>query len=531
LAYTQPRASDRFAVADSPAIAQIQSSIEAHLLATNFSRGTIPAALSAAAIRISEELTGWRKAAPPSPHVSDIGFPLTLAESFLLKTGILQRLDKNLNSSSVQCELIIQLATLVAAHGFHDPSVRKYYESSVEYLGGQGSNPLVDLGWLNEFFGTLQTYLGPSHGKHTYRQATSDRQFGVTAMQQKTSGSLRIGILADWGCGTPEAAAVLNSLKAEKPDVVIHLGDVYYSGTLQEQQQFLLQPLRAAFGEGLPILLIPGNHDYYSGGSGFFEVIDELKQQEASFFALRGSSWQLIGLDTALLDNFNLAGLASIAGIKGGAALPFLPDDQVSWALDQIQYGQQRGLKTIIMSHHQFFSRTEVLGIPNSPPFEASTLPDRLAHTYEASEYSKPSTELPGRLARDQFPGVNTRLLDQFNQSIREYVSAFYWGHEHSHAVFEPYAGIKRGRMLGNGCIPTPADYNVCGINSKSNFTPWGGAPDHIDGSHMGRGDDFWNLGFVTIDLNGSEAHVRHLEVPFHNGTASPSIVRFMEKY
>ena len=47
---------------------------------------------------------------------------------------------------------------------------------------------------------------------------------------------------------------------------------MYYSGTVEEQRQFLLEPLQAAFGHGFPILVIPGNHDYYSGGSGFFQV-------------------------------------------------------------------------------------------------------------------------------------------------------------------------------------------------------------------------------------------------------------------
>ena len=60
---------------------------------------------------------------------------------------------------------------------------------------------------------------------------------------------------------------------------------------------------------------------------------------------------------------------------------------------------------------------------------QASTLPDGLSGTYAASEYSKPSTQLPGSLAPDQIPGANTRLLDQFNQSVREYISAFYWCH------------------------------------------------------------------------------------------------------
>ena len=149
-----------------------------------------------------------------------------------------------------------------------------------------------------------------------------------------------------------------------------------------------------------------------------WQVIDELKQQNSSFFALRGDSWQILGLDTAIMDNFNLA-----FAFKGKNAMPFLPDDQIEWALRQIevststapctvrtpprlifmsgsfyhhgslyrtwllwtsllwvavyksplcmwQYGKQNGLKTVVMSHHQFFSRTESLGVPNAAAFE-----------------------------------------------------------------------------------------------------------------------------------------------------------------
>ena len=49
------------------------------------------------------------------------------------------------------------------------------------------------------------------------------RDFGVTAMPGPKGTKLRVGILADWGCGTAESAAVLEALRAEQPDVLIHL--------------------------------------------------------------------------------------------------------------------------------------------------------------------------------------------------------------------------------------------------------------------------------------------------------------------
>ena len=85
--------------------------------------------------------------------------------------------------------------------------------------------------------------------------------------------------------------------------------------------------------------------------------------------------------------------------------------------------------------------------------------------------------------------------------------------------------------MLGNGCIPTPVDYDVYGINQHVNFTPWGAPPEHVNGSLSGRGDVIWNLGFVTIDFDADEALARHFEVPFNNGIAGPAKVQFEETY
>eukprot|EP00658_Telonema_sp_P-2_P012962 TRINITY_DN1492_c0_g1_i9.p1 TRINITY_DN1492_c0_g1~~TRINITY_DN1492_c0_g1_i9.p1 ORF type:complete len:311 (-),score=50.06 TRINITY_DN1492_c0_g1_i9:119-1051(-) len=288
--------------------------------------------------------------------------------------------------------------------------------------------------------------------------------------------------------------------------MVVHLGDVYYSGTVAEQHQFLIHPLRQAFTRGERMFAIPGNHDYYSGGQGMKEVLKSFNQT-ASYFCLRNEHWQILALDTGVLDSFNL--------VSGAAhPMPFLPDDQLAWALHQIQVGQEQGLKTIVMSHHQFFSRRDSVGVANAGLFELATLPDQLRGTFVTSEWwTKNSSQLPGHLPEGVAPAANTRLLDQFNQSVREYVSAFYWGHEHTHSIFKPYAGIKRGRLIGNGCIPVVKDYDVYGSNPNTQAAPWGGHPQHVPGPRVGHGDRFWNFGFVTLELTESSAEAKHFQV------------------
>jgi hypothetical protein len=66
----------------------------------------------------------------------------------------------------------------------------------------------------------------PSHGWH---------------YPSRTAHNARIALIADWGTGTDVAVSLLQSVKQQKPDVVIHLGDVYYSGTEAECDKFFLQ--------------------------------------------------------------------------------------------------------------------------------------------------------------------------------------------------------------------------------------------------------------------------------------------------
>ena len=74
---------------------------------------------------------------------------------------------------------------------------------------------------------------------------------------------------------------MLQSIATYNPDVVIHLGDVYYSGAQNEVQNYfyniwqqVLKIPRVAWGSKLTDLAakppatfhLPGNHDMYAGG-------------------------------------------------------------------------------------------------------------------------------------------------------------------------------------------------------------------------------------------------------------------------
>ena len=77
-----------------------------------------------------------------------------------------------------------------------------------------------------------------------------------------------IALIGDWGTGEPLAKNLLNEVKKLNPDVVIHLGDIYYSGTKDEVRVNFLDVCRTVFGQSSPVFTLCGNHDMYSGGEG-----------------------------------------------------------------------------------------------------------------------------------------------------------------------------------------------------------------------------------------------------------------------
>jgi hypothetical protein len=123
-----------------------------------------------------------------------------------------------------------------------------------------------------------------------------------------------IAIIGDWGTGLQDAISLLEeAVFVRNATVILHLGDVYYSGLEQEMQKCVvdvLKKIRERSGRNIRYYSVIGNHEYYCGGSGF---IDSLKlcnpnphdQQHASYFCLRtkSNSWQFIGIDTGYIDS------------------------------------------------------------------------------------------------------------------------------------------------------------------------------------------------------------------------------------
>jgi hypothetical protein len=234
-----------------------------------------------------------------------------------------------------------------------------------------------------------------------------------------------------------------------RQQVVVHPGDVYYSGTVREFNKRFLAPWPVASLDEALSFTLPGNHDMYSGGRRYFghALTDPrfARQGGCSYFALRNDYWQFLGLDSAYED----------AGLHG---------EQASWARDAIEH-QPDGVATVLLSHHQPFSAHE-----------------------------KGSQTLRTKIA----PVLAT-----------ERVAAWFWGHEHRCIVYGPTT-VDRGPLPFSSCVghggvpeyvtmkegetkPAPWSYEYLKVNSD-NFQPW---------------DTF---GFAVLELENASMSVRYID-------------------
>jgi predicted phosphodiesterase len=219
----------------------------------------------------------------------------------------------------------------------------------------------------------------------------------------KIPAQARIAIVGDWGTGQADARALLQAIARKNPDLVIHLGDIYYAGTEFEMQNYFLNIWKSTFDlSKIRTFTLAGNHDMYSGGAPYYELIQDLGQP-ASYFCLRNDDWQFVALDTGLHDDDALA-----------AKPTFLEDTEVAWLNDKIATAGQR--RTVLMSHHQLFTAIEDIGAQS----------------------------------------VNVRLQAQVGPILPK-VDVWFWGHEHNQVIYKPWEGVL-ARCLGHGAYPVGLD-------------------------------------------------------------------------
>ncbi len=236
--------------------------------------------------------------------------------------------------------------------------------------------------------------------KHPFQKATA-------ASLIKIPNKCKIALFSDWGAANVHATRIGEQVIARNVDFAIHLGDIYFSGTAKECDNFIsMWPLRDDAGVNQKAsFALNGNHEMYSLGIPYFTKVLPAFGQEASYFTLINDSWQFQGLDTAY-EPFSISG-----GSKDTNLQP-----QWEWLVNSIKDNPDK--KNIFLGHNQPVS----------------------AHLKEFIS------------AQDLMKEVRILLEDVGGEAI----FAWFFGHEHRCTIYrdDVLGTLFRARLIGNGAIP-----------------------------------------------------------------------------
>jgi len=204
----------------------------------------------------------------------------------------------------------------------------------------------------------------------------------------------RIAVVGDAGYrGVPQQRVIdmIRDVHQRYPfDLIVHLGDTYFSAGEAEVLRHLLVPFSAI---NAPFVTLCGNHDLYHGPDGYLAALKILKQP-GRYFSIKTPHWRIAALDTSF-------GSSRILRNDGK-----LDARQLEWLKDLLISRAKSGL--ILMSHH-----------------------------FIISGWDEPAETL--------------RL--QLEQLVRGRVFAWYWGHEHRCAYYNKGKWDFYGASVGNGAF------------------------------------------------------------------------------
>ena len=306
-----------------------------------------------------------------------------------------------------------------------------------------------------------------------------------------------IAVIGDWGTGMNDALVLLEQIaKNFQPDVLLHLGDIYYSGLPSECKAHFTDLIDKVWPGGGPLVFtMDGNHDRYAGSNGgYYDLIKSLNQaagkpQPNSYFVIRNNFWQFVAMDTGYYD-------ADPSATRAGTALTKLVDQEVAWHLDKINNNGANvdksvnpggGRGTVVLSHHQLYSFTGV-----------------------------------GKDGSGAQMAVNPYLANAFTPAFN-LIDLWLWGHEHTLCIFEPYSygghALPRGRCVGASAVPMylaqkPApDPNLALPPGES------GPPRVIPGTGLGDNGTVFNYCYAIIQLAGPKMSIDYYQVDSTDAT------------
>jgi len=293
------------------------------------------------------------------------------------------------------------------------------------------------------------------------RKIVGTHAFNPTPASAPLGDPARLFLLSDWATGIERAQRVSQAVAHRLADAdsrardchVLHLGDVYYAGWEGEQQRHVIDVWPTVWSAGgtskLQSWAIPGNHDYYSGGWGFFThlLVDPLFRHQqspdgkaTSIFELANDHWRILGLDTGWLDWD-------------------LTPEEVQWVTTSLRDARTSGQHVMVLSHHQ--------------PWSAFMSPDQSTPLWQKMRPLLQSTP----------------------------IEAWFWGHEHRLIVYDRTAEIDRPRCIGNGGVPEYVTGPSAVKNPAAAFVL-----DFEEELPQSGTDEHWReFAFAVVDLDGAE--------------------------
>jgi hypothetical protein len=351
------------------------------------------------------------------------------------------------------------------------------------------------VGWVQCGWYYIKYYV-VAHLPPTYRSwrgmVLSD-DLGFSVIKYRLPSTCRVLLIGDWGTHMQDNVALLRqAVKKFKPQAIIHLGDVYYSGTIEECTENVINVLDRLYADNSraarpPFFSVPGNHDYYSGGAGFYHTIDSVNislpncTQKGSFFCLRTEDdrWQFLGMDTGYNDRIPADQIVDTEG-------PDLHLDEMEWHKDKLENFTG---STILLSHHQLISAKE-------------------------------------QLSRHGRPYLNEKLYGKFAPYF-DRVSAWFWGHEHNLILFEDpmkfeadKPALRKPRLLGcsayeesTGDDPFKIEYPQARFMEEM---------PRLRLSKFGDGQNFYNHAFAILDVAPDKIMASYYEYPSWGEASAP---------
>lgn len=334
-----------------------------------------------------------------------------------------------------------------------------------------------------------------SHQKQPYRLYNDINEYVLQCLPDTG----KIAIIGDWGTGMSDAVAVLEQLATHfQPQVLIHLGDVYYSGLPSEDADHFVSVINRVWPQNPPLVFtLDGNHDRYAGDAGgYYSLIASLNRgaslpQPNSYFALRNNFWQFLAMDTGYHD---------ANPFTAGANVTYLEPTELDWHLDKIRNNgvgidptaNPSGVRgTVLLSHHQLFSATGI-----------------------------------GENDAGQQLAINPNLANAFAPAFGS-IACWLWGHEHDLCLFEPYSmgpgqPLPTGRCIGASAVPIYTSQKEAAPKNLTIPPSESGPPRFIPNTGLGSNNDIFNHAYAIMTLDRADLTIDYYQI---DSAAAPGSV------